>query len=207
MDHVVGRRFRMRARIITAAVLTLAIAIVVGGGWAAASAVPAGGLLLAYVTAVIAVVTTALVLWRGTARLTAGLHALAVAHPDGVVFLGRRMPPVVSDLPAFMRAKGLTGVIGEGWYPALADYRGISAWSPGRHPRELVLVDWIEVGEVRAEHTRSVDGDSHLSVIVDVRPYVLPLTVEVGYAWGLVTMPLDAVDSADLVTTVNAQRP
>jgi len=36
---------------------------------------------------------------------------------------------------------------------------------------------------------------------------VVPLTVDIGAAWGIVTMALDAVDTAELVAAVVAQRP
>jgi hypothetical protein len=197
----------VRARIITFAALALAIVILSVGGWAAASVLPGGGVLIAYGSALIVVLATALVLWRGTARLTEGLRALAAANPEGVAFLARRLPPAVSDLPAFMRAKGFAEEIGDGWYIGLADYRGLTAWSPERRPRELLLMDWLEVGDVLAVHASTVDDDSPGRVTVDVRPYVVPLTVEVGYAWGLVTMKLDGVDTADLVSAVTAHRP
>lgn len=207
MQHIVGRRFRVRARLITAGIAALAVVVIGGGAVAATMVGPGGGVVIAYGIAVIAVAATVIVLWRGTSRLTVGLRTLGAQHPEGVVFLARRLPPVVSDLRAFMRAKGFDAEIGDGWYLGLADYRGFSAWSPAARPQELLLMDWIEIGEVLAVETPTVGGDSRWGVTVDVRPYVVPLTVEVGYASGLVTMALDAVDTVDLVETVLTQRP
>ena len=168
---------------------------------------PRNGILVAYGVAVAVLVTMVIVFAVLTGRHARALRVLSARHPDSVVFLARRLPPVVSDMPAYLRAKGLDVTIGDGWYPAVADSRGITVWSTGGEPRELVLIEWGEVGDVEMVRTPTVGGDSRWSVTVDVRPYDIPLTVDLGDAWGIITMALDAGDTASTVRAVAAQRP
>ncbi len=207
-QHVITRRFRSRARIITAAASSAAVVVIVGGAIAiAVSGGPRDGILVAYLVTVLAIAGLVGSFAGITARHARTLRALARRHPDDVVFLARRLPPVVSDLPAFLRAKGLDVQIGDGWYAALADRRGISVHSPGREPRELLLIEWAEIGDLAMVRTPTVGGDSRWSVTVDVRPYDVPLTVDLGGAAGIVTMTLDAGDTASVVRAVEARRP
>jgi hypothetical protein len=203
-----ARRFGVRARAITFSALGAAGVLIVGGAVALALAgQPRSGILIAYVFAVVTLVVVLVVLATVTARFARSLRALSTAHPDAVVFLARRLPPVVSDLPSFLKAKGIDAHIGDGWYPATAHADGITVWTPEARPRQVVLIEWAEIGDVLTVRTPTVGGDSRWSVTVDVKPYVVPLTVDVGAAWGIVTMALDAVDTADLVAAVVAQRP
>src|SRR5690606_29173612 len=104
--------------------------------------------------------------------------------------------------------KGLPkDLIGDNWYPAVVDARGIAVHSTGRDPRELVLMEWPEIGNVEMVRTPTVGGDSRWSVTIDVKPYAVPLTADVGDAWGIVTMALDAGDTAAVVKAAAAQRP
>lgn len=208
MSQTIARRSRTRARIITIAALAAAVVVIVGGGVAIAVAGgPRNGILVAYGFATIAIATMIAVFAVSTRRLTRALCTLAEQHPDAVVFLARRLPPVVSDLPAFLRSKGIDARIGDGWYPSFADDRGIAACTAGSKPRELLLIDWEEIGDLEMVRTATVGGDSRWSVTVDVRPYVVPLTVDLGAAWGIVTMALDAGDTADVMNAVVARRP
>jgi hypothetical protein len=206
--HTIARRSRTRARIIT--VVTLSGAVVVVGGGALAIALtggPRNGILVAYVFAALAILAVVVVFGLLTARHSRAMRVLAERHPDAVVFLARRLPPVVSDMPAYLRAKGLpSDLIGDGWYPAIADSRGVAVCSTGRDPQEIVLIEWPEVGKVEMVRTATVGGDSRWSVIVDVKPYVVPLTVDLGDAWGIITMGLDAGDTAAVVKAVAAKR-
>lgn len=178
-----------------------AIAIALSGG-------PRNGILVAYGFAVIAMVVLIVVFALITTRHARAMRALKERHPDAVVFLARRLPPVVSDMPAYLRRKGVPPeLIGDGWYPAVADGRGIAVCSTGGDPREIVLIEWSEIGDVEMVRTATVGGDSRWSVTVDVRPYVVPLTVDLGDAWGIITMGLDAGDTAAVVKAVAAQRP
>lgn len=208
MSQTIARRTRTRARIITAVALIAAVVAIGGGGVAIAfSGGPRNGILVAYGVATIAIVTMILVFAVITTRLSQAMRALAERHPDAVVFLARRLPPVVSNLPTFLRAKGIDVRIGDGWYPAFADDRGIAACTPGPDPRELLLMEWAEIGDLQMVRTATVGGDSRWSVTVDVKPYVVPLTVDLGDAWGIVTMALDAQDTAAVVKAVAGRRP
>ena len=203
-----ARRFGVRARVITYSALGAAGVLIVGGAVALMLAgQPRSGILIAYGFSVVIVIVVLVVLAIFTARSTRALGALAAAHPEAVVFLARRLPPVVSDLPSFLKAKGIDAHIGDGWYPATAHAGGITVWTPEPRPREVVLIEWAEIGDVLTVRTPTVGGDSRWSVTVDVKPYVVPLTVDIGAAWGIVTMALDAADTAELVAAVVAQRP
>lgn len=208
MSHTIARRTRNRARVITIATLAAAVVIVIGGGIAIALAgEPRNGILAAYGVATFAIVAMVAVFGVLTLRLSRALRALAKRHPDAVVFLARRLPPVVSDLPAYLRSKGIEVQIGDRWHPAFADDRGIAVCSAGSDPRELLLMEWAEIGALQMVRTATVGGDSRWSVTVDVRPYDVPLTVDLGEAWGIVTMALDAADTAAVVEAVAARRP
>ena len=204
----IARRFGVRARVITFSAVVGAVVLIVGGALAIALMTrPRSGILIAYAFAVVTLVVALVVLAIVTRRSARALRALAAAHPDDVVFLARRLPPVVSDLPSFLKAKGIDAHFGDGWYPGTANRDGIAVWTLEAEPRQVVLIEWAEIGDVLAARTATVGGDSRWSVTVDVKPYVIPLTVDVGYAWGIVTTALDAVDTAEFVTAVNAQRP
>ncbi len=208
MSHTIARRSRTRARIITVTALVVAVVVIVGGGVAIAVAGgPRNGILVAYGSAGITMVTMIAVFGVITMRLSRALSALAERHPDAVVFLARRLPPVVSDLPAYLRSKGLEIQLGDGWYPAFADDRGIAVCAPGADPRELFVIEWSEIGDFEMVRTATVGGDSRWSVTVDVRPYDVPLTVDLGEAWGIVTMALDAGDTEAVMKAVVARRP
>lgn len=207
--HTIARRSRTRARIITTATLAGASVVVIGGGIAIVLAGgPRDGILVAYGFSVTSIVIALIVFAALTARHARAMAILAERHPDAVVFLARRLPPIVSDMPAYLRSKGLrSDLIGDGWYPAVADERGVAVCSSGRDPREIVLIEWPEIGAVELVRTATAGGDSRWSVAVDVKPYDVPLTVDLGDAWGVVTMALDAGDTDAVVKAVAAKRP
>lgn len=207
--HPIARRSRTRARIITT-VTFVGATVVIGGGALAIGLAggPRNGILFAHGVASIALVVMIVAFALITSRHARAMRILGERHPDAVVFLARRLPPVVSDMPAYLRGKGLPpDLIGDGWYPAFADARGVAVCSTGSDPREIVLIEWPEVGDVEMVRTATVGGDSRWSVTVDVKPYVVPLTVDLGDAWGIVTMGLDAGDTAAVVKAVAAKRP
>ena len=206
--HTIARRSRNRARVITAAAVAGAAVVVVGGAVAIPlSGGPRNGILVAYLAAVLAIVAMMVTFALLTSRHVRAMRILTERHPDSVVFLARRLPPVVSDMPAYLRAKGIPPeVIGDGWYPAVANARGIAVCSTGADPQQIVLIEWPEIGDVEMVRTPTVGGDSRWSVTVDVKPYVVPLTVDLGDAWGIITMALDAGDTAATVKAVAAQR-
>lgn len=183
--------------------------VIVGGALAiAASGGPRNGILVAYGVGLVAIVSLVVVFALVTARYARAMRILTERHPDAVIVLARRLPPVVSDLPAYLTAKGLpSDLIGDGWYPIVVDARGIAVYSTGRDPHELLVMEWPEVGAVEMVRTPTVGGDSRWSVTIDVKPYSVPLTADLGDAWGIVTMALDAGDMAAVVKAVIAQRP
>lgn len=207
-QHVITRRFRSRARIITAAALAIAFVVIVGGAAAIAlTGGPQDGILVAHTVATLAIAGMISAFAVITARHARTLHALALRHPGDVVFLARRLPPVVNDVPAFLRSKGLDVTIGDGWYAAVAGRRGIGVHSAGADPKELLVIEWSEIGEVAMVRTPTAGGDSRWSVTIDVRPYTVPLTVDLGSSYGIVTMTLDAVDTTAVLRAVEARRP
>jgi hypothetical protein len=208
LSQTIARRSRARARIITFAALAAVVLVVAGGGLAiAATGGPRNGILVAYAAAGLALLGTVVIYAVITRRLSRALRSLAERHPDAVVFLARRLPPVVSDMPAYLRSKGIEAHIGDGWLPAFADDRGIAVCTPGRDSREVVVIEWNEIGPVEMVRTATIGGDSRWSVTVDVRPYDVPLTVDRGDAWGIVTMALDPADTAAVLEAVVDRRP
>lgn len=207
--HAIARRSRTRARIITTASLLGSVVVIVGGALAiAASGGPRNGIVVAYAVGVLAIVSVVVVFALVSARHSRAMRILSERHPDAVVVLARRLPPVVADLPAYLTTKGLPkDLIGDNWYPVVIDARGIAVHSTGRDPRELVLMEWPEIGDVDMVRTPTVGGDSRWSVTIDVKPYSVPLTADIGDAWGIVTMALDAGDTAAVVKAAVAQRP
>lgn len=159
------------------------------------------------------VVAASLVLLFGVLRLLSFRHAAALAalrrrHPDGVVFLAKRRPPIVSDLETWLDGKGLDDVeVGDGWIPILVDERGISAWTSGPEPRQLLLMEWWELGEIGITDTADVAGHDGWGVAVDVRPYAVPLIADLGDTNGYIILPLSRGDARRVVEAVNARRP
>ena len=168
---------------------------------------PRSGIMVAYGFAVAALLVMVALHAIIADRFSRALRAVAAAHPDALVFLARRLPPVVSDLPSFLKEKGIEAEIGDGWYPTTAHPGGLTVWTAEAVPREVLTIEWAEIGDVLPVHTPTVGRDLRWCVSVDVKPYVIPLTVDVGYAWGVVTMALNARDTATLVEAVVAQRP
>jgi len=206
--YPIAARFRRRARVITVGAVLGILGIGAGAPVAMLltdRVTPA--FAAAYLIAMLAVST--MLAWGAvvTRRLNRALRVLSARHPGDVVFLARRLPPVVSDMPAYLRDKGIQFRVGDGWHPILADARGISLHRSGGAPHEILLMEWSEIGLVETVRTATVGGDSRWSVVVAVQPYDVPLTIDLGDAWGVVTMPLDAADTAAVVQAVLAKRP
>lgn len=205
----IARRFILRARLLTIAAVALVVAVASGGAIAMASlGGPREGGVVAYAVAVLTITIAIVGLAVTTAPRARALRVLAQRHPDAVVVLARRLPAVVSDMPQYLAAHGLSQLeIGPGWYVAVVDGDGIGVFGAGRDPQRLLTIPWDEIGEVAAVRGPTISGDARWSVTVDVKPYVVPLTVDVGYAWGIVTMPMDARDTRAVAAAVSAQRP
>lgn len=163
-------------------------------GFAPALAVVAIWILLAVVTVRPA--------WHGLA-----LRRLAKQHPEGLVFLAERQATLAPDLPAYMAAKGYTADVSQGWFAALVDDRGITAWSSGPTPKQLLLMPWDELGAIAALEFTTVDGRSSRGISVDVAPYATPLVVTVGFAAFGVQTTFGPRGIAEVVAATNALRP
>jgi hypothetical protein len=141
----------------------------------------------------------------GSLRRAGALKAATAQHPDGVVFLGRRQPSVVSDLAIYLGSRGITADVADRWLVALIDDRGISALSIDKAPAELLLMPWAELGAIEVTDLES--GGRGLGIAVDVRPFDTPLIVAVGYAAFGLTSSLGRTGVAEVVALANAQRP
>lgn len=208
MDEQFVVRFRRRARALSlAAGIGFAVAAIGSGVLIIALLGERNGLLLAHGLAVATLGTVLIALTVVSGRYSAALRRIAADHPGGFVFLARRQPPPVSDLPAFLASKGLDVQISDSWYVGLAADDGISVWTPGMRPRRLLTIDWAEMGEVRAVRVRTILGEMRWSVTVDVKPYETPLIVDVGLAEGLFTSTLGPRDLVEVVAALEARRP
>jgi hypothetical protein len=127
--------------------------------------------------------------------------------PGALVFLARREPTLVPDLPVYLHRNDLAVDVSDRWVPAVIDERGIAPWSGGFRPRELFVMAWSELGEVTAEEFRSVDGRAHFGISVDVRPFPTPLIVRVGYARFGLQAAFDRAGTVAVAEAAAARRP
>ena len=135
---------------------------------------------------VVAVLALLLGLGSGPIWNWIGLIRISRLKPGALVFLARREPVVDPDLPMYLHRHDLSVDVSDKWVPEVIDERGMAAWSSGVRPRELFLMPWSELGEVKAESFRSLKGQERFGITVDVRPFPTPLLVRVGYsAFGL----------------------
>jgi hypothetical protein len=195
------RRFRIRAGFAAAAavivtVVLLILVIVVVPRPDAMSDV----ILILVSVALVAAVASATI---GSVRRAQGLRRVAAQHPDDLVFLARRQPSVVSDLAVYLGQRDISADVADRWLVALVDERGISAWSVGTSPAELLLMPWDELGAIDVTNLES----GGRGVAVDVRPFETPLIVAVGYAAFGLTSSLDRAGVAEVAALTNALRP
>lgn len=203
----IGRRFRRRALTVTTVAIGGTVAVIIVACFGLIGRVqPAGGIFITLAMSSIALVAAEVLLGVRTLRTARALGTVARRDPDALVFLARRLPPIVSDLPRYLAAKGLDVSIDDGWYIAAVDSRGIAVLELRADPEELLLIGWAEVGDVLAVSSAAVASEAHWCVTVDVRPYVVPMTVDVGGAVGVVTAPFGGADIQDLVAAIEAAR-
>lgn len=136
-----------------------------------------------------------------------GLARIARLKPGALVFLARREPTLAPDLPRYLHQKGLAVEVGDRWLPAVVDERGIAAWSGGFRPRELVLMEWSELGEIVATEFRPIEGSERFGITVDVRPFPTPLVVRVGYAMVGLQGAFDRSGTIAVSEAANSRRP
>lgn len=140
-------------------------------------------------------------------RHAIALRRLERLHPDGLVLLAARQATLAPDLPAYMAAKGYTADVSRGWFAALIDDRGISAWSPGRRTQELLLMPWNEIGAIAECTFTTMEGRSRRGISVDVAPYETPLIVTVGFAAFGVAAEFGRAGTAEVAATARTRRP
>ena len=141
----------------------------------------------------------------GSIRRAQALKRVWAQHPDDLVFLARRQPSVVSDLAVYLGSRGITADVADRWLVGLVDDRGISAWSVGTAPAELLLMPWGELGSIEVCDLES--GGTARGIAVDVRPFDTPLVVAIGYAAFGLTSALDRAGVAEVTARTNALRP
>lgn len=197
------RRFRITAGIAAAAVVLVAIALVT----VIVVVVPrrdatGDAILIGVGFVLIAAVALATI---GSLRRARALARVTAAHPDGLVFLARRQPSLVSDLAVFLSARGITADVADRWLVALVDERGMSAWSLDQTPAELLLMKWDEIGSIEICDLES--GGTARGIAVDVRPFETPLIVAIGYAAFGLTSSLGREGVAEVAERAEAARP
>jgi hypothetical protein len=117
--------------------------------------------------------------------------------------MARRQPSLVSDFAVYLGARGISVDVADRWLVALVDDRGISAWSIGSAPAELLLMPWSELGVIEVT---DLEAGGH-GIAVDVRPFETPLIVAIGYsAFGL-TSSLGRDGVAEVAALTNGLRP
>lgn len=168
---------------------------------------PVSGTGFGPLAAVIAVVLLLMGLGASSIWNSIGLIRLARLKPDALIFLARREPTLAPDLPMYLHRKDLAVDVSDRWLPAVIDERGLAAWSGGFRPRELVLMEWSELGEIVATDFRSIDGHGLFGIAVDVRPFPTPLIVRVGYSMLGLQAPFDRAGTIAVSAAANAHRP
>lgn len=166
---------------------------------------PAGD--TAPLVAAIAVVALLLGLGASSIWSAIGLFRIARLKPDALVFLARREPTLAPDLPMYLHRKDISSDVSDRWLAAVIDERGMAAWSCGLRPRELVLMEWSELGDVEATGFRAIDGSEQFGITVDVRPFPTPLVVRVGYAMFGLQAAFDRAGTIAVSDAANAKRP
>lgn len=157
--------------------------------------------------AVIAVVLLLLGLGGASIRNGIGLMRIQRLRPDALVFLARREPSLAPDLPLYLHRKDIVADVTDKWVPAVIDERGLAAWSSGLRPRELILMEWSELGEIIATEFVTLDGAKKFGIAVDVRPFPTPLVVRVGYSMFGLQGAFDRDGVIAVSTATNARRP
>ncbi|CAN5589087.1 hypothetical protein BH09ACT4_BH09ACT4_17030 [soil metagenome] len=195
------RRFRQRAGL-----LAIVACVVVVGAVSVAVVLTSGAEFSASLVAWVvsgALAIGAAVFAVSSLRRSSAIRQVAVQHPDALVFLARRQPAVISDLGNYLGGSGVATEVADKWLVAVADDRGLSAWSIGRDSRELLIMPWKDVGSI--EQTRLENGRP--GVAVDVKPFETPLVVSVGFSAFGIHAALDRAGVAEVVAASSAFRP
>ena len=157
--------------------------------------------------AVIAVVLVLLGLAGPSLWNSIGLLRIRRLRPDALVFLARREPTLAPDLPLYLHRRNIAADVSDKWVPAVIDERGMAAWSSGFAPREVVLMDWSEIGDVVATDFVGFQGGKRFGITVDVRPFPTPLIVRVGYSLFGLQGQYDNEGTRAVAAAADARRP
>ena len=195
------RRFRRNARIVALAAVGVFVGVVAAAIGFAVTADVTASLVLAGV-GVSMLVMAVLQVIVAYPRVVA-LRRAGAANPDGAVFLARRQPAVISDLATYVNDPVIYNMVSDRWVVASISAAGMAAWSIGRDSRELVVMPWDIIGAVTPIRLEN-GGDG---VAVDVKPYVEPLVVSVGYAASGIMSTFSGRGIAEVIATANALRP
>ena len=201
-----------RDRFVRRALIVLVGTVAAAAGIAAAvvvlllgTPVPETG--FAPLIAVIAVVLLLLGLGGGSLWNGVGLIRISRARPDALVFLARREPSLAPDLPMYLHRKDISADVSDKWLPGVVDERGIAVWSGGFRPRELLVMEWSELGAIEPLDFTSIDGHKQFGVAVDVMPFPAPLIVRVGYSMFGLQTSFDRAGTIAVSEATNARRP
>lgn len=196
-----ARRFRITAGAVAAMIGALTVTVIV----VFAVAIPRQYILadLALAGVAIALVVLEAVAATASIQRARGLHRVTRDNPDGLVFLARRQPAVVSDLAEYLHSHDIDADVADRWVVVLVDHRGISAWSTGSAPVELLLMPWDELGAITVTMLES----GGRGIEVDVRPAQSPLVASIGYAAFGFTASLGRGGVAEVAAGTNALRP
>lgn len=129
-----------------------------------------------------AIGATFLLLGLGGGPLLRGLAVarLRWSHPDALVFLTLRELTRAPHLQTYQHRKDNTANLPDNWTVSMVDSRGLSAWSGGLRPKELVLIGWSEVGDITAASFTSLAGRGRIGASIDIRPVPVPLLIRLG---------------------------
>ncbi|MBX3100246.1 MAG: hypothetical protein KF761_11785 [Salinibacterium sp.] len=141
-------------------------------------------------------------IWNGI-----GLMRIARLKPDALVFLARREPTLTPDLPVYLHRKDISADVSDRWVPAVIDERGLAAWTGGFRPREILIMEWSELGKVEAADYISIDGQRRFGISVDVAPFPTPLIVRVGTSMFGLQAAFDREGTLAVADDTNALRP
>lgn len=197
------RRFRLAAGIAASLAVLVAIVVLI----LVFVVVPRPDVLGDVILIVVSIALAAAIAFAtiGSWRRARALKQVTASHPDGLVFLARRQPSVISDLAVYLGTRGITADVADRWLVGLVDDRGISAWSLDATPAELLLMPWAELGSIEVTDLES--GGRGRGIAVDVRPFDTPLIVAIGYsAFGL-TSSLGRAGVAEVAALTNGLRP
>jgi hypothetical protein len=145
-------------------------------------------------------------LWAQPAWNGMALRWFAKNRPDAVFFLARQQPDGTSDLATHLYRNDVHTDISDRWLPTLVDHRGIAAWSGGPRPKEILLMEWREIGEITATPFTNIHGRQRFGIAIDVVPFDVPLIVLVGYSRFCVQSHFDPDDTRAVAEATNAVR-